>query len=312
MAADCFASLQVSAGGNLSNTATIAIAAAGQSSCSSQISAATLATLDAGGNVTMAGLVMGQVTVYSGATSQVSESVGGVINRYSAAEFVLPYSGPQVGGCRILQETYPAGGKEPSAADAQLDAGTLRFSGPGLSAQTVGVIQGPSGPVYNSALASGALQGGGTYTLTGAGGAQVGPFTATAVFPNSFTSNLSSLSKVNHAQPLTITWGGTGFDTADILIIGDVLTSTTTKANSVSCVVPASSGTFTVPAAALAYLPSSGTWQIEITAVPSQGGTTSAESSTSTALTPPLVAGGQVNFGAFTAYLIHVVTATVQ
>ena len=140
----------------------------------------------------------------------------------------------------------------------------------------------------------------------------MGPFNATAVFPNSFTSNLSSLAKVTHGQPLTVTWGGTGFDTADILIIGDVLTSATTKAASVSCVVPANSGTFTVPAAALAYLPSSGTWQIEITAELSQGGATSAESSTSTALTPPLVAGGQVNFGAFAAYITHVVVATVQ
>jgi hypothetical protein len=161
-------------------------------------------------------------------------------------------------------------------------------------------------------LANGSLQGGGTYTLTGAGGTQVGPFTATATFPGSFTSNLSSLTTVNHAQPLTITWTGTGFDTVDILIIGDVLTTTTTKGNSVDCVVPANLGTFTIPTAALAYLPASGTWQVEITAAPGQGGATSAESSTSTALTPPLVAGGQVNFGAFTAYIAYIVTATVQ
>jgi hypothetical protein len=123
---------------------------------------------------------------------------------------------------------------------------------------------------------------------------------------------LSSLTTVNHAQPLTITWTGTGFNVTDILIIGDVLTTATTLANSVTCVVPANLGTFTVPAAALAYLPASGTWQIEITATTNQGGVASAESSTSTALTPPLVAGGQVNFGAFTAYIAYIVTATVQ
>jgi hypothetical protein len=161
-------------------------------------------------------------------------------------------------------------------------------------------------------LANGSLQGGGAYTLTGAGGTQVGAFTATATFPNSFTSNLSSLTTVNHVQPLTITWTGTGFDVVDILIIGDVLTTTTTKGDSVDCVVPANLGTFTIPTAALAYLPASGTWQVEITAAPSQGGATSAESSTATALTPPLVAGGQVNFGAFTAYIAYIVTATVQ
>ena len=105
---------------------------------------------------------------------------------------------------------------------------------------------------------------------------------------------------------------GTGFDVVDILIIGDVLTTTTTKGSSVDCVVPANLGTFTIPTAALAYLPASGTWQVEITAAPSQGGATSAESSTATALTPPLVAGGQINFGAFTAYIAYIVTAKVQ
>jgi hypothetical protein len=123
---------------------------------------------------------------------------------------------------------------------------------------------------------------------------------------------LSSLTTVNHAQPLTITWSGTGFDTVDILIIDDPETTTTVGVNALDCVVPSNSGTFTIPTAALAYLPPSGTWQIEITAAPSQGGAASAESSTSTALTPPLVAGGQVSFGAFTAYIAYIVTATVQ
>jgi len=260
----------------------------------------------------MAGLTLSEITYYTSAGPQVSAYVGGVFNKYTAAEFLLPYSGPKVSGCSIVQETYPTGGKEPSAADAQLDAGILKFSGPEIPAETVGVIQGPTGPVYNTAVPPGSLQGGGTYTLTGAGGTQVGPFSATAVFPSSFTSNLASLTLVNHAQPLTITWSGLGFDLANILIIGDVLTSTTTQGTSVSCVVPANLGSFTVPAAALAYLPSTGTWQIEITAEPNAGGVSSAESATATALTPPLVAGGQVDFGAFTAAIVHIVTATVQ
>ena len=43
----------------------------------------------------------------------------------------------------------------------------------------------------------------------------------------------------------------------------------------VTSVVPANLGTFTVPVAALAYLPPSGTWQIEITAAVNQGGAVS-------------------------------------
>jgi hypothetical protein len=130
---------------------------------------------------------------------------------------------------------------------------------------------------------------------SGSGGKQVGPFSATATMPASFISNLSSLSTVNHGQPLTITWSGLGFDQILIRILGSTPTSGGTLSTSVSCVEPASLGTFTVTAAALAELPSSGTWQIEITAAPNLGGVVSAESATSTALTPP-----------------HIVTATVH
>jgi uncharacterized protein (TIGR03437 family) len=62
IAADCFAYVQVTAGGQLSNGVTIAIAASGANSCSSAIPAATLSKLDSGtGTVTMAGLNVGQV-----------------------------------------------------------------------------------------------------------------------------------------------------------------------------------------------------------------------------------------------------------
>jgi len=317
IAPDCFATLQVSAGGNLSNQVTISIAAAGQSSCSSTISAATLSALDSGGTIVMAGLVIGESTYTSGSTTIVSESVGGVFNKYTAAEFLLPYSGPKVGACTILRETYPANGKEPSAPDSQLDAGTLTISGPGISLRNVGATAGATGPDYYSALTAGTLQGG-AYTLTGPGGAQVGPFSATATFPSNFAvTNLSSLATINRAQPLTVNWTGTGFDQVSILIQGDILTTTTTQAVSVSCVVPAAPGTYAVPAAALAYLPavaagSQNVGQVSITASPSAGGTSSAESATSTSLTPSLVSGGQVNFGAFTPYISFSLSAAIQ
>lgn len=312
IAADCFASVQVTAGGQVGNTATLAIAPQGQTSCSSQISQATLTSLGSGGNITFAGLTLAEIVNYTASGSQTTAYVGGVFNRYTAYEFLLPYSGLKIGGCTVLQESYASGSKEPSAADTQLDAGVLKFSGPGVSAQSVGIVQGKSGPVYNSPLQPSVLQGGGSFTLTGAGGSQVGPFTATATFPSNFTSNLASLTAVTHTQPLTITWAGSGFDLANILIIGNASASGTTTGTSISCPVAASLGTFTVPGAALAYLPASGTWQIEITAQPNQGGVVSAESATSTALTPPLTGGGQMDFGAFAPAIVHVVSATVK
>ena len=235
-----------------------------------------------------------------------------MINQYTSYEFLLPYSGLKIGGCTVVQDTIPTGGKEPSAANAQLDAGVLKISGPGVASQMVGEIQGPTGPIDNSTLASGTLQGGGTYTLTGAGGSQVGPFSATATFPANFTSNVGSLTNINHAQPVTFTWTGSGFDIANILILGSQSVTGGQMETSVSCPVAANLGTFTIPAAAQAYLPASGSWQVELTAQTYAGGLISAESGTSTALTPPLVGGGQVNFGAFTAYIAHIVSATMR
>jgi Tfp pilus tip-associated adhesin PilY1 len=126
--------------------------------------------------------------------------------------------------------------------------------------------------------------------------------------PTSFTTNLNSITTINRSQPLTVTWTGTGFDQVIIMVTGAILTTTTTDEVSVSCAVPASLGTYSIPAAALAYLPAvaagaQNVGQLSLTASPNAGGTASAESSTSTSLTPPLVAGGQVDFGAFTPYI---------
>jgi uncharacterized protein (TIGR03437 family) len=309
IAPDCFASVQVSAGGQLSNGVTIAIAAAGQTSCASQVSAATLSKLDSGGNIVFAGLSIGRVIGYE-------DLVGGVFNRYTAAEWLLPYSGPKFGLCTVLDETYPAGGKEPDAADAQLDAGTLTISGPGLSSQAIRVLQGATGPGYSSTLPEGTLVGGGTYTLTASGGTQVGPFTVTATMPSNFTvTNLSSLSTINRSQPLTFNWTGTGIDLVYIGVQGGTSTTTTTHGVLISCTVPAGPGTYSIPAAALAYLPavaagSNNVGQISIQAGP--GGTPGGGFTASTSFTPNLVGGGQADFGDFAPYIAYLVSATIQ
>ena len=305
MTADCFASLQVSAGGQLSNSVTISIAAAGQSSCSSQISPSTLSKLDSGGTIVMAAPVVGQTNFLSGGATTTYTTLGGVFNQYSAAEFLIPYSGPKFGACRVLDQTYPVGGKEPSAADSQLNAGTIEYTGPGISGNLTG------GPFYSATVS--ALQLGGSYTLTGLGGTQIGAFPAiTATLPTSFTvTNFGALGTVTRSQPLTVTWSGTGFDQVIILLIDDVTTGSSVHGVVVSCAVDASSGTYTIPAAALQFLPA-GSVQVEVEAVTNQGGDVSAESGTSTAFTPPLAGGGKVDFGSFSPFVAYIQTAKIQ
>jgi uncharacterized protein (TIGR03437 family) len=310
IAPDCFASVQVSAGGQLSNGVTIAIAAAGQTSCASQVSATTLSKLDSGGNIVFAGMTIGHIVGYY-------DLVGGVFNRYTAAEWLLPYSGPKFGLCTVLDETYPAGGKEPMAADAQLDAGILTISGPGVSSRAIKINPIPTGPSYNTTLTEGTLVNGGTYTLTGSGGTQVGPFSVTGTMPTSFNvTNLSSLKAINRSQPLTVNWTGAGVDVVYIGVQGAILSTTTTHSVLISCTVPAGLGTYSIPPAALAYLPvvaagsSNTVGQISVQGGP--GGVAGVGFTASTSLTPSLVGGGQVDFGAFSPIIAYVVTSTIQ
>ena len=314
---DCFASAQVSAGGVLSNAVIIPIAAAGQSSCSAQgFSQSILQKLDAGGDIVFAGFSFGPFAYTGGATVL----MGGQFARYTAAEWLANFSGPKLGSCIVLDETYAAGANDPSGPDSFLDAGaSLPVSGPGLPANTVlGKIALSNGPIYSFTPAEGALVGGGTYTLTGSGGADVGPFSVSSTLPTSFSAtNLASITTINRTQPLTLTWTGTGFDEVIIVAQGGILTTTTTHTVTVSCAAAASAGTFSIPAAALAYLPAvvigsaGNVGQLTVEAVQSNGGIITAELGGQT-LTPPLVAGGQVDFGGFAPFLAVEQSVSIQ
>lgn len=301
IAADCFASVTVSGGGQTSNAVTLAIAAPGQTSCNPDIPASTLAKLDSGtGTITMAGLVIGQ-NVVNGATSY---EIGGVINQYTVAEFLIPYGGGKIGMCNVLNETYAAGSKEPSAPDMQLDAGaTLSLAGPNGS-QTLTKVE---GLLYSATLSS--VVESGTYTLSGTGGPDVGPFTVSATFPNSFAvTNSSSLNAINRSQPLTVSWTGSGFDTVQISINTTTESSTTVHGLVLNCAVPASAGSYTIPAAALALLNPTAAAQVGIAAETTKGFELSAESTTEPNTVIPLVRGGLVDFGGFGSYIEYILT----
>jgi len=112
----------------------------------------------------------------------------------------------------------------------------------------------------------------GTYTITGTGGASVGPLSAAVtVTPAAASFNWSNQSSVTSTpiprdQSLTITWSGdldtNGF--VDITAIASTLASglepaATTPGVLVECVAPASLGSFTIPAYVLESLPTTAT-----------------------------------------------------
>lgn len=101
----------------------------------------------------------------------------------------------------------------------------------------------------------------GNYTITGTGGKDVGAFTATANIPVSptLTSPKSSSGlTVSRSQGMTVTWNGNGSTGHVELVLGSPSASDPNTSSSVTCLVPASAGTFTIPPYMLVTLTNTG------------------------------------------------------
>lgn len=101
----------------------------------------------------------------------------------------------------------------------------------------------------------------GSWTMTGPGGPDVGPFSATITVPTPLTcTNCANLATISRSSPLTINWAGGG-GSQDWVQIGGIstapLTADPTKNVAVifQCAAHATDKTFTVPANILSQLP---------------------------------------------------------
>jgi hypothetical protein len=101
--------------------------------------------------------------------------------------------------------------------------------------------------------------GPGNYTFTGSGGADVGAFTASINYVNTFKWDQSSVPSINRSQPLTITWtGGTAGAIVNISVTSSLGHGPVSDFGSVlSCYEDATLETFTLPAVLLSALPPS-------------------------------------------------------
>jgi hypothetical protein len=144
-----------------------------------------------------------------------------------------------LGGCLVLQ------GVSPNATTTYLDAGNLTISGPGgtlpiTKTAASGII------AYELNLPTGYFGStGGSYTVAGSGGADVGPFSVTVTDNNPLVwTNQSAIAAVDRTQGVTVNWTG-GIPGTYVTIAGG------STAISVSatflCFAPVSAGTFTVP-----------------------------------------------------------------
>jgi uncharacterized protein (TIGR03437 family) len=96
----------------------------------------------------------------------------------------------------------------------------------------------------------------GTFTITGTGGASVGAFTATLNLTTlPVWTNQSSLSTVNRANGLTVTWTG-GAPNTYVQLFGESATDKNFTSGALfACSAPATAGTLTVPPSVLQTLP---------------------------------------------------------
>jgi uncharacterized protein (TIGR03437 family) len=165
------------------------------------------------------------------------------------------------GSCVVTTRVSGQAATPPSVTAQFLDAGTITVSGPGITGNrqiaktTVAgtLIYGVQLDNTNTTLAAG------TYNFTGAGGPDVGPFTASYTFPTPFSwTNQASLTSIVRANGTTVNWTG-GDPAGYVTIAGDSTlagaTAATTATVSFTCTARVTDGTFTVPPAVLLALP---------------------------------------------------------
>ncbi len=176
------------------------------------------------------------------------------------------YSLPAVGTCSVYLSAGNAFAGSPiqglNPVGAGLDAGTLTVNNGKASDQMDDV-----GGIYGSLLASSVAGSGdplfltgGAYTVSGSGGADVGPFSVTlgdAPKVAWTTSDQSSL--VTRSSGLTVNWTVSGGDTSKLvaMIMGGNSDAADNRTEVFLCTANAAAGTFTVPAETLSRVPPS-------------------------------------------------------
>jgi uncharacterized protein (TIGR03437 family) len=246
----CFVPVVVQQGNVLSNTVTLPVSADG-SPCSDPVlgyTAAALQSLAGKNTVNVGAVVVGQDTA---STGTVTNSAVATFQKFAAADVGSGYGNVSQGAC-IVVPPAPAGGLYPPTG---LNPGTLT-----ATASTGGVpltAVGATG-MYVAQLPAAAITGtGGTVTVSGAGGANVGSFSTTIALQNPLTwTNKAALTSIDQTKGATVTWTG-GFPNSTVEVNGH--TSALVNGNALLvnfyCQAAASAGQIVIPASVTLALP---------------------------------------------------------
>ena len=141
------------------------------------------------------------------------------------------------------------------SALAGLSAGNITLTGPNNLSVALGPQLGIKG-AFEAVLSSTAIPStGGTFTFTGSGGSDVGPFTATVTLSNPLMTASNPIpDPINRTQGLPVSW--TGGNPGTYGYVSAVSTSTPLGVEvGFTCLVLMDPGSFTVPAYVLAGVP---------------------------------------------------------
>jgi uncharacterized protein (TIGR03437 family) len=315
----CNIPLQVRVGTQLSNSTTISIAPDLRTdACVDTVFTKDILTrLDAGG-----GYVAGTFNLSSYASTITAggqtisirtETASGAFARYTADQLtrVPVVSTTSSGACQVYNITTSQGAGGAATDVTYLDAGTITLNGPGVANKALT----ETGKFYSLTLGTPGLNSTpviapGTYTLTGAGGNEVGAFTTSILVNPPLTVTGGLPATVNRSQNLPIAWTGGGTDVVVISGTSAVLISGSTTGNNAvynatvfTCRTTADKGSFSVPSSILLQLPAT-------PANAATNGTGFSSLSVLTSSTPgpnnglftaPLRVGGSIDLGLFVA-----------
>lgn len=320
----CSVPLTIRVGDTVSPQGTIAISNAAQDVCTHPfLSADALRRLDARGTVTYASFsltswgfsfavpLLGNIPINT-------ESAGGGFFELGLANLpaVEDELASQIGMCSVTRGRVDGSGQVLRDVPVRaLDAGTITLNGPGVANRAF--TRSP-GNLYNLSLSTPSFNltpGGGTrviaagsYTLAGAGGAAVGPFTATLPIAAPVTwTNRAQITEIRRSNPLTVNWTGGSAD--DLVTISGSAGTLVPGSDGIYdgalfvCTARASAGTFTVPTSILQQMPAAE--GLSLTGLtPNLNSiavlTVNVSSGNPPRISAPLTAGGNVEFGTFT------------
>ncbi len=314
----CTVPFQISVNGALSEATFISIApSATASACvSPNFTLAQLQNFDQGGTYITGGFSMIQLaeTVASLGAIKIDSAAGG-FTKYTGSQLaaIPPQQTSTItsGSCTIIQVSGSSGTLV-SGSGVGLDAGTVTLNGPSGSNITnmaftetnnlYSLSIGEEGlPTTIPGIGNGKIVAG-TYTLSGAGGADVGKFSASLTLSTPLTVTGGLPATVTRSAGLPLAWtGGSPSDLVEIVGYAGTTTGSgttaVTNATEFVCFSTAGAGGFTVPSSILTQLPA-----VSAAAIANFTGTSFLEVTSGVnpttgngLFTAPLTAGGTVS-----------------